>query len=424
MSREQANTYQKFRTADDRQGNLGWAARMTRQGMKIAPEASLEIPAEFSFSDKEALLWGLMKIPRRYNDLDNSGLLTAEDVRAFLRGLVSADVVDIVSQDECKALLPLEVKRALGVAAKSTPSGGLKARVYRPDIGLKSPAKTPAPEAAPERTLSRAFSVPPNSSPVNVGLTRDEKQRKADIESEYESLASIYHYKFIGVARDADAATIKSAYVKRARELHPDNLSGSDLQKDEALIEKADKLYKRLQEANSILSVPEKRAKYDHALDDGQGPSTGGKIRRPEEANLAYKKADVFFKKKDFQTAERHFRIATELDAEDPKYALALAWCIYLNERQPQERRVADAKARLHTLFDKHSSAEAAYKLGLMSAAIQDEKHAAMWFDRCLRLDPKHAEALQQKRVRDMRSRKSKEESDAQNGLLGRFFKK
>lgn len=114
MSREQANTYRKFRNADDKQGNLGWAARMNRQGMRIAPEASPQIPTEFEFQEKEKAMWSLLKIARRYNDLENCGLLEAEDVRAFLRGLVSADVVDIVDHDQCKSLLPLEVKRALG----------------------------------------------------------------------------------------------------------------------------------------------------------------------------------------------------------------------------------------------------------------------------------------------------------------------
>ncbi len=426
MSREQANTYRKFRTADDKQGNLGWAARMNRQGMKIAPEASPQIPSEFEFSHKEKAMWSLMKIGRRYNDLENSGVLEAEEVRAFLRGLVSADVLDIITHDECKSLLPLEVKRALGKKKKAAKTSSLKPRVYRPDIGLSTPpeaAEGPKKTAAPlPRSISGAFAAPPSTK---VGLNREEKQRKKEIEADFEKMNEQDHYAFLGIPPKSDASAIKAAYMKRVRDLHPDNLSGSQLQDDAPFVEKADKLFKRLQTVNSVLSDEDARRKYDATLKTGDAhPNEGGKIRRPEEARLAYKKADVFFKKKDYQTAERHFKTAMDLDAEDPTFAIGYAWCVFLNERQPLDKRTTTAKERLRKIFDTSQSAEAAYKLGLIAAAAQDEKAATQWFERCLKQDPRHSEALQQKRVRDMRKRKAREEEEASKSVLGRFFKK
>lgn len=422
MSREQANTYRKFRHADDKQGNLGWAARMNRQGMRIAPEAGAQIPAEFEFNDKEKAMWSLLKIARRYNDLENCGLLEGEDVRAFLRGLVSADVLDIVDHDQCKSLLPLEVKRALGQKKKAK-VGGLKARVYRPDIGIEAPKAEPPPSAIPARTISKAFVAPPNSN-IDVGLTREEKQRKKELEDAFEKMDDQSHYAFLGVPQSADAAAIKAAYMKLARELHPDHL-GSPLQKEKGLPEKTDALFKRLQTVNAVLSNTAERAKYDATLKSGQSQgSEGGKIRRPQEAKLAHAKADVFFKKKDYQTAERHYKIAMELDGEDPTYAVAHAWCCYLNESQPLEKRTTVAKDRLRKIYDTKNSGEAAYKLGLLATAAQDEKQASLWFDRCLKLNPEHQEARQQKRVREMRQRKAREGADAGKSVLGRFFKK
>lgn len=59
------------------------------------------------------------------------------------------------------------------------------------------------------------------------------------------------YYDLLGVAPDATRREIRSAYRKRAAELHPDRENGDE-----------DK-FKELQIANDILSDPEKRAFYD-----------------------------------------------------------------------------------------------------------------------------------------------------------------
>src|SRR5258706_4071289 len=62
------------------------------------------------------------------------------------------------------------------------------------------------------------------------------------------------YYKTLGVARDASAKDIKSAFRKAARQHHPDVNPG-----DKAAEEK----FKALNEAYEVLSDPEKRKKYD-----------------------------------------------------------------------------------------------------------------------------------------------------------------
>ena len=61
------------------------------------------------------------------------------------------------------------------------------------------------------------------------------------------------YYATLGVARDADAAAIKAAYRKLARELHP------DVNKDAG----AEARFKRVNEAYEVLKDTEKRRKYD-----------------------------------------------------------------------------------------------------------------------------------------------------------------
>ena len=69
-------------------------------------------------------------------------------------------------------------------------------------------------------------------------------------------------YSELGVPRTADAATIKRAYRKLAKELHPDQ------NKDNP---KAAERFKTVTSAYDILSDPEKKGKYDRGEIDEQG---------------------------------------------------------------------------------------------------------------------------------------------------------
>ncbi len=69
------------------------------------------------------------------------------------------------------------------------------------------------------------------------------------------------YYKTLGVSRDASEKEIKQAFRRLARQLHPDINPGD---------KKAEARFKRINEANAVLSDPDKRQKYDRYGDNWQ----------------------------------------------------------------------------------------------------------------------------------------------------------
>ena len=73
------------------------------------------------------------------------------------------------------------------------------------------------------------------------------------------------YYEVLGVERDADAKTIKRAFLKLARKLHPDVNDSPD----------AESQFKEVNEAYSVLSDDRKRSNYDR-FGDAEGPGGFG----------------------------------------------------------------------------------------------------------------------------------------------------
>jgi len=97
------------------------------------------------------------------------------------------------------------------------------------------------------------------------------------------------YYKILGVSKTASEEDIKKAYRKLARKLHPD-LNPND--------KEAHKKFQQINEANEVLSDPEKRKKYDQYGENWQhaeefekarqsGSGAGGRQRRQTEDSFS-----------------------------------------------------------------------------------------------------------------------------------------
>jgi DnaJ-class molecular chaperone len=92
------------------------------------------------------------------------------------------------------------------------------------------------------------------------------------------------YYKLLGVNKNASTEDIKKAYRKLAREHHPD-LNPND--------KEAHKKFQQINEANEVLSDPEKRKKYDQYGKDWKHSEAFEKAGRQQQQqrNIAVKEA-------------------------------------------------------------------------------------------------------------------------------------
>lgn len=93
-------------------------------------------------------------------------------------------------------------------------------------------------------------------------------------------MAFIDYYKILGVDKNASDKDIKNAYRKLARKYHPD-LNPND--------ETAHKKFTELNEANEVLSDPEKRKKYDKYGENWQhGEAYEQQARQQQQSRQQY----------------------------------------------------------------------------------------------------------------------------------------
>ena len=79
------------------------------------------------------------------------------------------------------------------------------------------------------------------------------------------------YYEVLGIGKNATDAEIKSAYRKLAKKYHPDLNPGD---------KEAEEKFKEVNEANDVLSDPDKRRRYDQfgfaGVDPNYGAGQGG----------------------------------------------------------------------------------------------------------------------------------------------------
>ena len=241
-----------------------------------------------------------------------------------------------------------------------------------------------APEPGTERAEPPAAGGPPSPEPARPprSTASDGGELAREIRALHERLSELDHYEILGVDRDARAADVKRAYLKRARRLHPDTLVRAGLPE---LRSEAEAVFARIAEAHRVLSDPESRTAYDAELDGGP---TEADAERLVHAETLYRKAEILMRAGNFRGARELLEAAVALWPEEAAYRSALGWSLH------KQRPPASAEARPHLEAAVALAPDDAvhhFRLGMVLRALGEEQASREALARARSLEPRTA---------------------------------
>lgn len=252
---------------------------------------------------------------------------------------------------------------------------------FESEIEIELDGARPAPEAASAREPLRAQQT---AAAAREGgrAGAETVDLRAQIEKLRASLGEIDHYQVLGLERDVRAAAIKKAYIKAAKQYHPDTLARLGL---EDLRQDASQVFARIGEAFEVLSDPERRKDYDAEL---RGELTGKDMARLAQAEKSYRKGEILLRMGDFAGALEYLRPAVETWPDEPVYQSALGWALF---KQPQSDLEAARSHLTEAIRMGPEDATAHMRLGMVLRALGEHAEAEKITAIAKRLNPERA---------------------------------
>ena len=213
-------------------------------------------------------------------------------------------------------------------------------------------------------------------------------------------------YEILGIAKTATAAEVRQAYLRLARERHPDRFQ------DPAEKLNAQEFFKQLTEAFNTLSNDRSRQSYDAEI-------SKPKLSAPAEmAADAYQRAAERMQAGDFQEAMSLLRTAVHHAPDDARYHAALAKVLLKN---PHWSREAMSELEHAIRLDPNNPGT---HFAMAQLLVQQglRLRARRSIEAALKLAPRSAEI--QRLAIDLGAGGPDPESPGQGGLLDRLRRK
>src|SRR4051812_13051747 len=204
------------------------------------------------------------------------------------------------------------------VATNGRTIGEILPRIKAPELPLLQFLCMSGLLLMPGTAKAQQAERPPEPVEDDTGKIFDPRAQaaRATLFAERDRLKDASHYAILGVAPNASAAEVKTGWFAAAKKFHPDAFSGLDLGSARRV---AEDLFTRVNEANTVLSDPHRRAEYDIYLDrKAKGlPTDVGAILRAEGL---FQKGEALFKAGRWEDAETQFREAIALNDTEAEF--------------------------------------------------------------------------------------------------------
>jgi tetratricopeptide (TPR) repeat protein len=263
--------------------------------------------------------------------------------------------------------------------------------------------------------------------PVGAAAAAGEPSLRAAIREMAQKLDRITHFEALGVSQNASADEVSVAFMRAARQFHPDRLSSVGLQDLQPV---AERILARINEAAMVLGNATRRAEYVASL--AMGPqAVEASLPTVLEAENSFLKGEVFLKKGDHGKAIECFTMATQGSPSEPQYRAYLAWARFDDPRTRKEAVVRDTlKVMEGVMQERPRFARGHYWLGLLWKFLNEPAKAEHAFREAVAVDTGLIDASRELRLIEMRKQKSAVSKPAgkpeppPGGFMGKLFKK
>lgn len=184
------------------------------------------------------------------------------------------------------------------------------------------------------------------------------------------------YYAVLDLWPSSSIEEIKKKYFKLAKLYHPDVAGDTDENRQK---------FKKINEAFTILSDPEKRREYDEMLRRSTRNSSDSSAMKEENkrsASLAYQQARSAMKEKRFNKASILLKSAVKYDENNPEYNSWYGYCLAMNNSSLHQARDACKKAVQMEFYNPvyHANLGFVYfKAGLKNLAVKHFSEALKW---------------------------------------------
>jgi hypothetical protein len=237
-----------------------------------------------------------------------------------------------------------------------------------------------------------------------------------------QKIGRVTHFELLGVGQSANSDEVGIAFVRAARQFHPDRLSSAGLLD---LQPTAERILARINEAAMFLGDASRRAEYVASLVVG-APTVRASLPTVLEAENAFLKGEVFLKKGEHAKAIEAFTAASQGNPSEPQYHAYLAWARYDDPRARKEVLVRETLKTLEGILrERPKFARGFYWVGLLWKFLNEPGKAERAFREAVTLDDSFIEASRELRLIDMRKSKSPTKPEPPGGgFMGKLFKK
>lgn len=227
---------------------------------------------------------------------------------------------------------------------------------------------------------------------------------EAKIHSALKRMTGQNHYERLGVSTDAQTPAIKSAYLRLAKEYHPDRL----VQDGGASIKaKADELFAMISEAYHTLIDDTKRKKYDDEVLRGIKDDATDEANAILNAEHQFLKGERLLKAGNVAKAHEAFAAAVELYPKESEYQACYGWTMFKLHHPGEMPKANEGEKIIRSALTMNARNDKAHLfLGQIARIKGNVDEAKKHFDKALEIQPDNVEAQRELRVLDMRESK------------------